>query len=94
MSYNLHMGDSLLCRVKNKSTMAIKLDKEMRTMLWARTEGRSEVPINVHFGHSYYLRCTVDMGAFVGHPRLELVDAATGKLEYQAIVAAARRKEE
>lgn len=91
VSYNLHLGDSMICRVKNKSTFEIKINQEMRTNLWARTEARSEVPLDVRFGHSYYLRCAVQMGAFVGQPFLELVDPVTGKFEYDAIVAGKKK---
>lgn len=92
VSYNLHLGDSLICRVTNKSTFAIKIEREMRTTLWARTEARSEVAFDARFGHSYYLRCTVAMGAMVGHPFLELVDPSIGRLEYEAVSSKRRRR--
>jgi len=90
--YNLHLGDSLLCRVINKSTFEIKLNQEQSTTLWARTESRSEVPFDIRFGNAYYLRCTVGMGAFVGHPKLELVDPLTGQIEYAQVQSKRKKK--
>lgn len=92
VSYNLHLGDSLICRVVNKSTFELKLNQEQSTTLWARTESRSEVPLDIRFGHTYYLRCTVGMGAFVGHPKLELVDPLTGKIEYEGVLNKRKKK--
>jgi len=53
--------------------------------LWAKTEAKSEVPIKIEFGKVYYVRCSISMGAFVGRPKVELVDNARGKREYNAI---------
>ncbi|HPS13955.1 MAG TPA: hypothetical protein PLB87_11800, partial [Prolixibacteraceae bacterium] len=51
----------------------------------ARTEVKDEIPIEIKFGNEYYIRCGITMGAFVGHPQLELVDKPSGKAEFQSI---------
>jgi len=33
------------------------------------------------------LRCGISMGAFVGRPRLELIDSKTGKAEFESFKA-------
>jgi hypothetical protein len=53
--------------------------------LWAKTEKRIEFPIEIQPGQEYYIRCGVDMGAFVGRPSIEIVDSRTGKYEFDAI---------
>jgi hypothetical protein len=53
--------------------------------LWAKTETREEIPINIELGREYYVRCSVRMGAFVGRPQLELVDPQFGKYEFDKI---------
>lgn len=85
VNYDLYLGDSVICRVSNKWKKALKIRKDGLNTLWARTESKAEVPINVKFGNEYYLRCSVGMGAFVGRPKLELVDKQTGRAEYQSI---------
>lgn len=85
VSYDLYLGDSVICRVSNKSKQSIKIKKDGLNTLWAKTEAKAELPININVGNEYYIRCSVKMGAFVGRPKLELVDNQTGKLEYQSI---------
>ena len=85
VSYDLHLGDETICRVSSNFCESIKIDKEGLNSLWAKTETKSEVPIKIEFGKVYYVRCSISMGAFVGRPKVELVDNARGKREYNAI---------
>lgn len=87
VGYDLYLGDSILCRVKNNFKTTLHIKKDGLNTLWAKTEAKSEVPINVKMGKTYYLRCGVAMGAFIGHPRLELVDGKTGKAEFDSFKA-------
>lgn len=85
VSYNLYLGDSLLCRVSNRFKESLEIRKRGLNKLWARTESRAEVPIDVEFGREYYLRCSVDMGLMVGRPDIVLVDPKVGKFEYESV---------
>lgn len=85
ISYDLHLSDSTICRVKNNFCESVKINKEGLNSLWAKTESKSEIPIKIEFGKAYYIRCSLSMGAFVGRPKLEMVDNATGKREYNII---------
>lgn len=85
VNYDLHLGDTVICRVNNNWKKTIKIKKDGLNTLWARTEAKDELPIDIKFGNEYYLRCGITMGAFVGHPQLELVDKQSGKAEFQAI---------
>jgi hypothetical protein len=87
ISYDLYLGDSIICRVKNNFKMTLHINKDGLNTLWARTEAKSEVPIDVKMGKIYYLRCGVTMGAFVGHPKLELIDPKIGKAEFESFKA-------
>lgn len=82
VSYDLYLGDSVICRVKNNFKTTIKITKDGLNSLWAKTEAKAEVPIDVKFGKEYYLRCSTLMGAFVGRPKLELLNKKTGKSEF------------
>nr|NQU90035.1 hypothetical protein [Bacteroidota bacterium] len=83
-------ADAVICRVKNKFKTAITVTEEGKLTLWAKTESKTDLSINVEFGNEYYIRCGVSMGFFVGHPTPELVDSKTGKLEYESFKAKKR----
>lgn len=87
VSYDLHLGDSIICRVKNNFKTTIYIKKDGLNSLWAKTEAKSEIPINIKMGKTYYLRCGIKMGAFVGRPYLELVDSKTAKTEFESFKA-------
>jgi hypothetical protein len=86
-SYDLHLGDTVICRVVNNFYTTVHITKDGMSTLWAKTEARSEIPVNFEFGKVYYLRCGISTGTFVGHPKLELVDPDTGKLQFDAFKA-------
>lgn len=87
VGYDLYLGDSVICRVKNKSKYEINITKRGYNSLWAKTEAKSEVPIDFQYGREYFLRCTVEMGVMVGHPKLQLVGRTQGKVDYDSIKA-------
>lgn len=87
VSYDLYLGDSVICRVSNNFKKEIHLKKDGMNSLWAQTESKKEIPINMKYGHQYYLRCGIETGVFVGRPTFELVDYQTGKAEYDAFNA-------
>jgi hypothetical protein len=85
IGYDLYLGDSLLCRVKNNSKQEIKIFLKGPSKLWAKTESKAEVPIDITMGREYYLRCGIRMGVMVGRPELQLVDSREGQVEYNTI---------
>lgn len=85
VNYDLHLGDSIICRVKDNFCQSVKIYQDGYNTLWARTETKEEIPIKVEFGKIYYVRCGINMGAFVGRPSVEIVDGYTGKAEFTAI---------
>lgn len=87
VGYDLYLGDSVICRIKNNFKTTLHIKKDGLNSLWAKTEAKSEVPIDVKMGKTYYLRCGITMGAFVGHPKLELIDPKTGKTEFESFKA-------
>lgn len=87
IGYDLHLGDSIIGRVKNNYKHEFHIKKDGRNTLWAKTEAKAEVPINIEIGKTYYLKCSITMGMMVGRPQLQLLDKETGKLEYQSFNA-------
>lgn len=87
ISYDLYLGDTVICRVSNSFKTTLHIKKDGMNTLWAKTEAKDEVPVTIEFGRTYYLRCSITMGAFVGRPKLELIDSKTGKAEFDSFKA-------
>ncbi|MDR2065485.1 MAG: hypothetical protein LBP85_07255 [Prevotellaceae bacterium] len=85
INYDLHLGDTVICRAQNKWKETVKIYKDGLNTLWARTEAKAELPINIKFGNEYYIRCSLTTGFFVGHPKLELVENTIGQMEILSI---------
>ena len=85
ISFDLHLGETVICRVSNNWKETVKIDKDGLNTLWTRTETKTELPINIQFGNEYYIRCSMGMGIFVGRPILEIVDNQIGRIEFQTI---------
>ena len=82
-SYNIHLNDdSVICTVKSRSRDSVKIYKEGPQILWAKTEQREELKLNIRFGEVYYIRCGLKDGQIRKTPVMELIDETTGKLEY------------
>ena len=92
INYDLHLGDSVICRVKSNSSQSIKVYQSGLNTLWAKTESKTEIPINVEFGKVYYVQCGVKMGVMVGRPSIKMVDASIGKAAFAAIQAKQDKK--
>jgi hypothetical protein len=86
INYDLHLGDSTICKVKNNSAEIVKITKRGMNSLWAKTETKVEIPITVEFGHEYYISCGVKMGVVVGRPTIQIVSPAVGQKEFNAVI--------
>ena len=85
VSYDMYLGDSLIWRAKNNSKAKLRIYKDGLNKLWASTETKTEVPIDVQMGGVYYIRCGIKMGAFVGRPSIQIVDRTVGRAEFMAV---------
>ena len=85
IGYDLYLGDSLLCRVKHNWKETIQITKAGSNSLWAKTETKEEIPINIELGKEYYVRCGIGTGILVGRPTITLVDEKSGKYEFESI---------
>ena len=87
ISYDLKISNSevqkfVVGRVKNNSKFVVKLYKEGKTEILAKTEAENSVSIDVKYGQKYYLKCGISMGVLVGRPDLNLVYSEQGELDY------------
>lgn len=85
VNYDLYLGDSIICRVSNNFKKTIKIRKDGLNTIWAKTEAKVEIPINIKFGKEYYIRCGITVGIMIGRPKIDLVDNQIGRMEYQSI---------
>ena len=85
INYNINVGDSAICKMKNNTKYEIDISKEGEFELWAATESRRSVKLDVKFGNVYYLRCSMEMGIVVGRPALYLVDEHIGQAEFAKV---------
>jgi len=85
VGYDIHLGEEVICRAKNKWKTTIQIRNFGRNTLWASTESKIELPVNFEPGREYYVRCGIKMGIAVGRPTLDLVDKGTGKTEFNSI---------
>jgi hypothetical protein len=85
VSYELHVNDSAVCRIRNNTKYVIHLDKPGQVELWARTEQKTSVKMNVELGKTYYLKCGVKTGLIEGRPELEIIQPAQGELDYAGV---------
>ena len=85
VSYDLYLGDDIICRVKNKWKQSVQVKSLGYNSVWAKTESKTEIPVNLKAGHEYYIRCGLKMGIMVGRPSLELIDNKTGKMEFESL---------
>lgn len=94
VNYKLHIGDSTEQYIHNGSKLALKVYKPGPITLWAKTESRTEVTLDVQPGKVYFLKCSVKFGAIIGRPNLTVLDTAPGLDEYTALKASPEVKEQ
>lgn len=87
IGYDVHMGDSLVYRARNGSQVGVRRRVPGPVRVWAKTEVREEIVLDVQPGREYYVRCTIGMGALVGRPHLQQVSAAQGRKESARIAS-------
>lgn len=87
VNYDLYLGDSVICRVSSNYGAKIKIYKDGLNTLWASTEAKTEIPINVEIGKEYFIRCGIKNGIMVGRPSIELVRKSIGEGEYHSVKA-------
>ena len=83
-SYSIHLNDdSVICRVKSKSRDSVRIYKEGPITLWARSEQRTELKLNVKLNEAYYIRCGLVKGEIKMIPVLQLISNEEGCKEFE-----------
>ena len=82
IGYDIYLDDSVICRISNNSKFEIKVHKTGSHKIWAKTEAKAIVPVNIKTGKSYYIKCGIQTGLWVGQPQMNLIYPTQGKEEY------------
>ena len=70
VGYNVFQDTTKITRLRAKSFEVANLEAKP-TRLWAKTEARRYVDIDLKPDHIYFIRGKLSLGWFVGQPRLE-----------------------
>jgi hypothetical protein len=85
-TYKLHLNeDSVLCTIRGRSKHEFRIYKDGLIILWAKTEKRADLELNVKMGETYYIRCGVQPGQLWMTPVLELVNKDDGVQEFSKL---------
>lgn len=82
ISYDIHLNKMVIGRVKNNWKQEYIITEEGPSVLWAKTEVKKELIINVEHGKEYYVYCGIGLGVFVGQPILQQVEHIPGEAAY------------
>lgn len=83
--YDVHLGDKVVYRSRNKSKTVVKIDKPGTYEIWGKTETREGLTLDIEMGKDYYVKTYVHMGAAIYRPSIELVMPEMGKSEWNSI---------
>jgi hypothetical protein len=78
VDYDLHLNDSIICKINKNIKKSIAIRKEGLNTLWAEIDKRAEIQINIEFGQTYYLKCDLLFGDVGKQPLIILVDTKEG----------------
>ncbi|MBK8882528.1 MAG: hypothetical protein IPN67_09150 [Bacteroidales bacterium] len=82
IDYDLHLNDSIICKVTKNIKKTIAIKKEGLNTLWATIDKRTEIQINLEFGQTYYIKCNLLYGVVGKQPLIQLVDANEGSRSF------------
>lgn len=92
IGYNVYLDDSVICRITNNSKFEIKIYKPGTHKVWAKTEAKAIVPLEIKPGRSYYIKCGIQTGFWVGQPQMNLVYPTHGKEEYESMAGKKKKR--
>ena len=85
VTYDVYVGETKVFASKVGAKAQVKVFDPGVIEIWAKTESKTSVSIEVEAGGEYYVRCGVSIGFFVGHPSFDLVPASVGNMEYKSL---------
>ena len=93
VSYDIKVGETVITTLYNGGYYPY-FAKPGEVELWAKTESKSSVTLDVKAGQIYYLKGTVGVGFFVGRPHLMVVSTDVGESEIAECKLIPEKKDE
>jgi len=84
-AYNVSVNDTKVYRCSNNSSAEVKIYEPGEYTIWAKTESRCELSLDIELGKDYYIECSISVGAFMARPVLLLRDGKNAYSEYKSI---------
>jgi hypothetical protein len=78
--YDVKRGDKVIITTKARGYYPYVSDPG-EVELWAQTESKASITLDVKAGEVYYVKASVSVGLLVGRPRLNLVSALEAEEE-------------
>ena len=86
LGYDLYFDDDLIDNIKRSYKKTIKTNKFGNHIIWAKTERKESLTIDIQPGNEYYIRCDTKIGLLLGRPEIDFVDNNIGKFEYNSFI--------
>ena len=83
--YTVHLNDEAGFTSKSGAKSFIKVDKPGTYEVWAKTEAREAITLNVEMGRDYYVKAGVNFGLALWRPSLELVAPEAGQVAWGSL---------
>ncbi|HEV8642485.1 MAG TPA: DUF2846 domain-containing protein [Methylomirabilota bacterium] len=80
VQYDVKRGDTVITTMKAQGYYPYITDPG-EVELWAETESKASVTLDVKPGEVYFVKAGIGMGFFVGRPRLQVVPREEGEKE-------------
>ncbi len=85
-NFNVYYDGDFVYPATNGSKIAYKVYKEGRIKLFAKHNYVEAIlPLDVQFGHTYYVECAMDNAPPPAKPRLKLREEEKGKMDYEGL---------
>ena len=84
-NYKVHLGDDVVYHSKNNTKASVKVEKAGTYEIWAKTDKRESLTLNLEPGKEYFVKTTLHFGVALWHPTLELIAPEVGKNEWNNI---------
>lgn len=82
VNYDVYIGEDRVYRAKNYSAKEVRLYDFGEIEIWAKTESKSSLILDIVPGGEYYVYCGVSTGFFVGHPSFQDLPAQYARNRY------------
>ena len=82
VNYDVYIGEDRVYRAKNYSAKEVRLYDFGKTEIWAKTEAKSSIVLDIVPGGEYYVYCGISTGILVGEPFLQSLPAQYARNRY------------